>query len=860
MSIRTGDNPLTIYKNLVGIKFQLYNSLFTSLPFHRIEKTGILLTMFLIHCEEGYANNQSPEEIIKSFLSQFTSYRESKEQNDLLFRFIQYAERQVVLFDALEDAAFSKINDTAGVGTLKHLNSEVTVKQATGKLGEKLKDFAVRLVLTAHPTQFYPGSVLGIIHDLSKSLQNENSAQVNSYLQQLAITPFFKKERPTPYGEAKSLIWFLQNTLYPAAGNILSRLQQQYPGVVDLHNPVIRLGFWPGGDRDGNPFVKVDTTLKVAEELRAAITVSYYRDVRTMKRRLTFNGVEAPLAALEQKLYNNIFVPGHKADITKKEIVNTLMDICHTLKEKYNGLFVSQVENLIAKVEIFGLFFASLDIRQDSSVHIAMLEVIAKQANVLPQNYAELSDQEKANALLDIKGEVDPAQLEDELFRDTLETMKAIKTIQKINGEEGCHRYIISHSTRALSVLEVFGLMQMSGWKKEEISVDFVPLFETIDDLKAAPAIMQELYNTAPYKAHLDRRNNIQTIMLGFSDGTKDGGYLMANWSIYKAKEELTRVSRENDVQVVFFDGRGGPPARGGGKTHQFYASMGKNIENKEIQLTIQGQTISSNFGIVESAQYNLEQLMHAGISNELFRAEEITVDKEDEEAFKELADESYESFNKLKHNPLFLEYLTSASPLRYYSETNIASRPSKRNKDKKITLDDLRAVPYVGSWSQIKQNLPGYYGVGTALKKMEEQGKWGQVKHLYDNSLFFRTLIANCEMAMSKAFFPLTHYFSKHPQYGELWNMFHEEYKRSKEYVLKLTNKKELMDDKPVDQLSIQMRQRIELPLTTIQQFALTKIREIETGGGDAQLKEVYEKMVVRCSFGIINAERNSA
>ncbi|AHM58869.1 phosphoenolpyruvate carboxylase [Flammeovirgaceae bacterium 311] len=860
MSSKTGSNPLTVYKNLVGIKFQLYNSLFTSLPFHRIEKTGILLTMFLIHCEEGYANNQSPDEIIQSFLAQFTNYKATKEKNDLLFRFIQYAERQVVLFDALEDAAFSKINDTGGAGTLKHLSSEVTVKQATGKLGEKLKNFAVRLVLTAHPTQFYPGSVLGIIHDLSKSLQNENSAQVNSYLQQLAITPFFKKERPTPFGEARALIWFLQNTFYPAAGNILSSLQQQYPGVVDLHNPVIRLGFWPGGDRDGNPFVKVDTTLQVAEELRAAITVSYYRDVRTMKRRLTFKGVEAPLTQLEQKLYNNIFVPGHKADITKQEIVDTLMNICNTLNEKYNGLFVSKVENLIAKVEIFGLFFASLDIRQDSSVHGAMLEVIAKKSGAIPENYAAFTDQEKIAALLDIKEEVDPSVLEDELFRDALETMKAIKTIQKINGEEGCHRYIISHSTKALSVLEVFGLLQMSGWKREELTIDIVPLFETIDDLVAAPAIMQELYQTPFYKEHLDRRNNIQTIMLGFSDGTKDGGYLMANWSIYKAKEELTRVSRENGIQVVFFDGRGGPPARGGGKTHQFYASMGKNIENKEIQLTIQGQTISSNFGIIDSAQYNMEQLMHAGISNELFRAEEVTVDKEDEKAFQELAQESYNEFNKIKHNPLFLEYLTSASPLRYYSETNIASRPSKRNKDKKITLDDLRAVPYVGSWSQIKQNLPGYYGVGSALQKMEEDGKWDKVQHLYNNSLFFRTLMGNCEMAMSKAFFPLTQYFSKNPVYGELWNNFYEEYKRSKQYVLKLSGKNELMDDRPVDQLSIQMRQRIELPLTTIQQYALSKIREIEEGGGDAQLKEVYEKMVVRCSFGIINAERNSA
>ena len=857
---RPNDNPIEVFKNQVGIKFQLYNSLFTSLPFHKVEKTGVLLTMFLIHCEEGYEKNQSPEEIISSFLEQNTSYSSTKDQNDLLFRFIQYAERQVVLFDALEDAAFTQVHDPAGPGTLKHLNSEVDVKQASAKLAEKLKDFSVRLVLTAHPTQFYPGSVLGIIHDLAKFLQKENSAQINSYLQQLGVTPFLKRERPTPYNEAVSLIWFLQNTFYPAAGNILSNLHKKFPGVIDLHTPVIRMGFWPGGDRDGNPFVKVDTTLKVAEELRAAIIVSYYRDVKKIKRRLTMSGVLEPLNALEEKLYNNIFIPGHEADISKEEIVDTLLQIRSTINEKYRGLFVDKVENLIAKVETFGLFFATLDIRQDSSAHVAMLEEIAAQGKALPKEYPSLSDKEKIQTLLNTNGQVKPEELEDELFQDTIKTMQAIRTIQRINGEEGCHRYIISHSTKALNIIEVFGLLQLSGWKKEEMSVDIVPLFETIDDLQAAPAVMQELYSTKAYKEHLGRRKNVQTIMLGFSDGTKDGGYLMANWSIYKAKEELTRVSRENGIEVIFFDGRGGPPARGGGKTHQFYASMGKDIENKEIQLTVQGQTVSSNFGNVDSAQYNLEQLMHAGISNALFRTEEVTMELQDKKTLKELADESYQSFNKLKHNPLFLEFLNFASPLRYYAETNIASRPSKRNKDQKLTLDDLRAVPYVGSWSQIKQNVPGYYGVGYALQKMEEDGRWEKVQQLYQNSLFFRTLIGNSEMAMSKAFFPLTAHFAKHPTYGALWNDFYAEYERSKKYVLKLTGKQELMDERPVDKMSIQMRQRIELPLTTIQQYALAKIREIDEEGGDASQKEVYEKIVVRCSFGIINAERNSA
>src|SRR5215218_5801867 len=166
LSARTLDN----FKNHVGIKFQLYNSLFTSLPFHRIEKTGILLSLFLNHCEEEFKKKQSPSQIVEEFFKRFTSVKSEREKTDLLFRFVQYIERQVVLFDALEDAAFREVNDMSGIGTLKHLESEVTQNSGFKTLAKKLKDFAVRLVLTAHPTQFYPGAVLGIINDLSKAL------------------------------------------------------------------------------------------------------------------------------------------------------------------------------------------------------------------------------------------------------------------------------------------------------------------------------------------------------------------------------------------------------------------------------------------------------------------------------------------------------------------------------------------------------------------------------------------------------------------------------------------------------------------------------------------------------------------
>ncbi len=852
----SSNSQLRSFDNLIGIRFQLYNSLFTSLPFHKIEKTGTLLSLFLLHCEEGFKKGHSPMEIVDSFLKQYTDCKTEKDYIDTLFRFVQYAERQVVLFDALEDASFSGIHDMQGAGTIKHLLSEVSDEDKQKDLKKKLKDFSVRLTLTAHPTQFYPGEVLGIIHDLSKELKKDNPTRINPYLRQLGKTPFLKKKKPTPYDEAVSLIWYLENVFYSAAGKIVNELNQFFSSTDDIYS-LIRMGFWPGGDRDGNPFVNAGITLKVSKELREAVLRCYYKDVTRLRKRLTFKGVEDLVKELEKKIYNNIFSPENEISLSKEELLSNLQEIRTVLHEKHNDLFIELVDEFIGKVKLFGLFFASLDIRQDSSVHKPMIQYIAESTDALPSNYEHLNEDEKVEALSKVETIVDPDTLEDDLYNDTLTTIRTVKKIQSVNGEAGCNRYIISHATGQLDLMEVYSLFLMSGWKKEALDIDIIPLFESVEDLQNAASVMGKLYNNDVYRSHLKRRGDVQTIMLGFSDGTKDGGYLMANWGIYQAKEQLTAISREHGIDVVFFDGRGGPPARGGGKTHRFFASMGNNISSREIQLTIQGQTVSSNFGTVDSARYNLEQLIHAGISTELFSNPKRTLTEKEEKLFQHLADESYNAYQTIKNDPLYLEYLNYASPLKYYGKTNIGSRPSKRSKTE-LSLDSLRAVPFVGSWSQLKQVVPGFFGVGSALEKLEKEGKWEETKELYNNSLFLKALLDNCEMSMKKSFFPLTQYLSKHKTYGKFWKVLHTEFEKTKTYLLKLTEH-ELMGNYPVDKKSIEMRERVILPLATIQQYALNQVRD-EGDDAKKEFLDTYEKLIVRCSFGIINAGRNSA
>ena len=848
------------FKNLVGLKFQLYNSLFTSLPFHKIEKTGVLLSLLAGNCEDGYKKNLSPVEIIEDFFNKHLNYNTEEQKLNLLFRFVQYAERQVVLFDALEDAAFPFVHDMNGTGTLKQLLADVELSGKQKELTEKLEEFSVRLVLTAHPTQFYPGAVLAIIHDLSRALANNNTSQVNIYLQQLGKTAFLKKQKPTPYDEAVSLIWYLENVFYHAVGRISSYLKNEYKVALDAGNPVMSMGFWPGGDRDGNPLVSTQTTLQVAEALRGSIIKCYYLDVRKLKRRLTFDKVDVMVTELEKKLYNNIFIPGNKTDVTKEDILGTLKDIRQIILEEHNGLFLSMIDNLMNKVEVFGLYFAALDIRQDSSVHASIFHTVSEKTNLLPSNYSLLKDEEKINALVNVSALDDLSIFENEIEKDTMEVIRTIKTIQKYNGRQGCNRYIISRCNSALNVVGVYSLFLLNGWKHDEIDVDIVPLFETIEDLKTAGESMAQLYSNIHYRSHLKRRKNKQTVMLGFSDGTKDGGYLMANWSIYKAKDCLTEISKQFGVDVIFFDGRGGPPARGGGKTHKFYASLGNNIANHEIQLTVQGQTVSSNFGTIDAAQFNIEQLINAGISNDLFSNRRDKLEKKWIDFIQLLAEESFKAYTELKNDPYFLEYLSKVSPLQFYADTNIGSRPAKRSGSSRLTLNDLRAIPFVGSWSQIKQNVTGYYGVGTAMQKIHELGRFGEVKELYKQSLYFKTLIDNCEMAMKKCFFPLTSFLANDPDYGELWEKIYQEYELTRKYILLLTGKNDLMADYPVEQLSIQMREKIVLPLTTIQQYAITRVREIEKGDNAFELKNSFRKLAMRCSFGIINAGRNSA
>ncbi len=481
-------------------------------------------------------------------------------------------------------------------------------------------------------------------------------------------------------------------------------------------------------------------------------------------------------------------------------------------------------------------------------------------------SYAEMSEDarieflEKCLRTSDLKADPEPGDL-DPLAFDTLASLATMRFIQKSNGRRSLERYVISNAHSVLNVLEVMVLGRLAGWKSGQLEFDIIPLFETIDDLEYAETIMRRLYALPIYAEHLEKRGRSQTIMLGFSDGTKDGGYITANWSIHQAKRGLTRVSREAGVRAIFFDGRGGPPSRGGGNTHKFYRSLGADIEHGEIQLTVQGQTISSNFGTPEAARFNVEQLFTAGLEDKLFPPDAPDLAPEDIRLLDRLSAHSREAYLRFRQDPLFLPYLEEMTPLSYYNMLNIASRPTRR-RSASLRFEDLRAIPFVGAWSQMKQNIPAFYGVGSSLSKILAKGGKRKVEDLYHSSLFFRTLLENAMMSLSKSYFPLTYYLKKDRKYGRFWRKIYKEATESKRLLKEVTGQQKLLESNLAVRESIHIREKIILPLLVIQQYAMAMVKAAQKDpeGHPKEALEAYAKMVVKSMAANINAARNSA
>jgi phosphoenolpyruvate carboxylase len=860
-------NKLLNYQALVDLKYKVYSALFTTLPFDEMKDVNAEVLSFQDYCKREILLGQSPTNIVNKFFNDVLHHQDFEYRTKMLFLIMQFLERQVVLLDALEDAAFPETHQLDGSGSLTDYLKNISTPKRSEAVYTLLKNYHTRIVLTAHPTQFYPFQVLEIIEDLAKATKNDQLTKISRLLLQLGKTSFKNPSRPSPVDEADVHIYYLERIFYPAIKDIQGRLSAAFihHATKDGYMPIVlELGFWPGGDRDGNPNVTPEITLNVARRLKFSILNKYIADVENLKRRLTFPGMWPTLDKINARLFKTREIDDahNRSDIlpyeSAEEFIDDLTYLKDTLLRDHNGLFSEKIDAVLIAARTFKFYFASIDIRQDSSIHTKVIDAIFI-------NYADLDPSEKMKYLqnLMVSGEVtlpDNVLRESPMIYDVIGSLRAIPVIQKANGVKGCHRYIISNTHAACHVMEVLFFAKLAGLSIPDLKLDIVPLFETINDLENAEAIMQDLYHDPLYRAHLNNRDNLQFVMLGFSDGTKDGGYLMANWSILQCKKRLYELSKNNNINIQFFDGRGGAPARGGGNVYQYYRAMDQVIDQEQIQITVQGQTISSDFGTLDAARYHIEQLLTAGMQRPLstkrephppFTTEEILL-------LDKLSQTSHAAYQSLKNHPLFVSYMQKFSPINFYGELNNASRPPRRKSEGELSIKDLRAIPFVGAWSQLKQNVPVYYGIGTAIKQLIDEGEEGALKHLYHHSLYFRTLLQSSMQSVLKTNFSITHYLMDDKEYGEFWKKLYDEAQLCEAMLKIICQQQHLLESDPVMQASIALRESIVIPLSIIQQYALIEMQKIDKEA-EPRRYEIFKKIVLKSLAASTNASRNS-
>jgi phosphoenolpyruvate carboxylase len=884
-------DPERAFEEHVAARFRLYSALFLELPYDLLQRVGRLLPVFAEYCRKELPQQPTPRAIVDSFFAHNSALADVP-RADAIFLFLQLVERQIVLFDALEDASFSKIHDLDEPGSVTHLLDGVYRDDRRGELARLLGQTATRIVLTAHPTQFYPDTVQGVIDDLRPALDRNDPAEVERLLLQLGKTRFSNPARPSPVAEARSVLRSLDEVFYQTLADIAGRMLVGAHGRARLpeqlpKRPNLQIGFWPGGDRDGNPVVTAQVTREVARLLHEHVLERHLATARRLARRLTFDGAYSLINRIVARLRITWLsaageAPGQAAESparhppygSARELQDELLALRQLIVRDHQSLFLDQVDDFIVKVHLFGFHFASLDLRQASDVLFATLREWAVTAGdvpfLAPSERHALVTAKSAQAIpveilerLMLFAEAAPAEVVARLSplgRDALEMLRLVPEIQTRNGDFGLHRVVISQTRGPEDPLVLLVLARLAGLG-HPACLDVVPLFESIRDLEAAESTLERLLRSSAYRKLLAGREDRQIVMMGFSDGTKDGGYLTANWSIRRAKQRLTRLGRRYGIRIIFFDGRGGPPARGGGNTHRFYRSRDANIEQWETQLTIQGQTISSNFGSPDIARYHVEQLYTANLENLLEATSEEDPPAEFLPLLDELSARAMQAYRRLRNHPLLPLFLSSASPLPLFDYLTHASRPVSRGGGGDLDLDQVRAIPFVAAWSVLKIQISGFYGLGTALEHVFAAGREREVQRLCRSSRFFRALLDNAAMSLLKSRFDITAHLEHDQRFAPLWIEIRDEAARVERCILAINGQPWLLANDPVIRASIHYRDGIMLPLLVIVHDAFFRYhQEAAQGRRDSNVAVEARRMALKGIAAVINATRNAA
>ena len=809
------------------------------------------------------------------------------------------------------DLAF-EINYQNNVGQdyLGKLSTTIDLVSEKENAAEILEHLNVVPVLTAHPTQVQRTTMLDLtnhIHvllrkyrDVRMGLLNEQKWHNNlrRYIEIIMRTDMIREKKLKVTNEITNVMEYYNSSFLQAVTNLTEeykRLAKKHG--IDLKNPTpITMGMWIGGDRDGNPYVTAET-LKKSALTQCEVIMNYYdTKVANLYREFSLStGIVKVSEAVQEMAYlsedNSIYREKElyrrafyyiqtKLKNTKtyfidqiktephyhkiEEFKHDLLAIKQSLLENKGEAMISgEFTELLQAVEVFGFYLASIDMRQDSSVHEACVAELLASAGIV-EHYSDLSEDEKCHVLLN-ELLYDPRILsathakKSALLQKELEIFQTARELKDKLGDAVIKQTIISHATSVSDLLELAVMHKEVGLiDKEFARVQIVPLFETIEDLDNSYDTMKKYLSLPIAQKWIVSNNNYQEIMLGYSDSNKDGGYLSSCWTLYKAQQQLTAIGDEFGVKITFFHGRGGTVGRGGGPTYEAITSQPLRSINDRIRLTEQGEVIGNKYGNKDAAYYNLEMLVSATINRMITKKKSDTnTSKRYEHIMDQVVERSYQIYRDLVFgNEHFYDYFFESSPIKAISSFNIGSRPAAR---KTITeIGGLRAIPWVFSWSQSRVMFPGWYGVGSSFKEFIDENpeeNLAFLRKMYKNWPFFQSLLSNVDMVLSKSNMNIAFEYAQLCEDKEVQEIYYtilDEWQLTKNVILAIEDYDDLLEENPYLRDSLDYRMRYFNILNYIQLELIKRQRR-------GELSSDEERLIHITINGIATGLRNS-
>ncbi len=769
-------------------------------------------------------------------------------------------------------------------------------------------NFSVRPVFTAHPTEAARRSVLSKLATISQLLDDPLSDTQTRRLEEtidlLWQTDELRLERPQPLDEAVNALYYLDDLFRESVPEVLDELSHELSRLgVNLPPTAqpLTFGTWIGGDRDGNPHVTpeitkaaivvqmghaIKVTVEALDQLRQALSVStklagvdsaledsVARDIAMLpeiEERYKRNNVEEPYrlkaTAIRHRLnltrerhaHGAAHIAGRDYAHTA-ELLDDLMLMYQSLLNN-NGELIAHgaLERTIRTIAAFGIHHATMDVREHSEAHHNAVSALFS-----VDNYRDLSETDRTRYLttiLETNTRPDSKRLTNKDLR-TLETFIAIRESLDNFDSDAIETYIISMTRGPSDVLAAVALAQCANLVELRSSssfarINFVPLLETVHELRSADSILDALLSIPIYRKLISLRGDLQEVMLGYSDSNKDAGIATSQWEIHRAQRRLRDVAKRHGVKLRLFHGRGGSVGRGGGPTYDALIALPWGTVDGQIKMTEQGEVISDKYSLPALAKENLQltlaAALEATILNRKPRQSPQALDQWST-SMTAISDAAFTRYRTLVEHPDLPQYFYQSTPVEQLGDLFLGSRPSRRTESQS-SLGSLRAIPWVFGWTQSRQIVPGWFGVGTGLQRAREAGHEETLLEMLREWHFFRTFISNVEMTLAKTDLAMARKYCDalvDPSLHHFLALIEEECEITRQEILALTGKSEILGDQPLLARTLQVRDAYLAPLHLLQISLLHKVR---SGNDDPLLRRALLLTINGIAAGLRN------